>query len=159
MVQCETCNVWQHGVCMGYESEHQAQADDYYCEKCRPEMHQELLKCVLRFPIHPYTYSCRKLSKKARHSSITSRLSRSHSPHLAKQASKRRNTMNSRDAAFDQNLKEILETTAAEAGAVPEASTVNENLDPEEEIDVAAGGRKKRRRSDDDACVFHFRMS
>jgi hypothetical protein len=44
MVQCETCKVWQHGLCMGYESEDQLHDDDYYCEKCRPEQHTDLLK-------------------------------------------------------------------------------------------------------------------
>lgn len=47
MVQCEICNVWQHGLCMGFESEAQlAAAADYYCEQCKPERHQDLLKCV-----------------------------------------------------------------------------------------------------------------
>jgi PHD-finger len=49
MVQCETCKVWQHGLCMGYESEDQLHDDDYYCEQCRPEMHTELLKYVGRY--------------------------------------------------------------------------------------------------------------
>jgi len=44
MVQCETCKVWQHGLCMGYQSEEQVHDDDYYCEICRPELHAELLK-------------------------------------------------------------------------------------------------------------------
>lgn len=48
MVQCETCKVWQHGLCMGYESEDQVHDADYYCELCRPELHGDLLKCVLR---------------------------------------------------------------------------------------------------------------
>lgn len=47
MVQCEICNVWQHGLCMGFESEAQlAAAADYYCEQCKPERHQDLLKFV-----------------------------------------------------------------------------------------------------------------
>lgn len=43
MVQCETCNVWQHGLCMGYQAEADI-PDEYCCEQCRPESHQELLK-------------------------------------------------------------------------------------------------------------------
>ncbi|KIY73101.1 hypothetical protein CYLTODRAFT_485815 [Cylindrobasidium torrendii FP15055 ss-10] len=114
MVQCETCKVWQHGLCMGYESEDQLHDDDYYCEMCRPDMHTELL-------------SRRKVSRsKAR------QISRSHSPTLSRQPAKRRNTMNSRDAAFDENLKEILESTAAEAGDEGETS--------------ADSGTKKRKR-------------
>ncbi|KAJ6586970.1 hypothetical protein DFH09DRAFT_1142129 [Mycena vulgaris] len=146
MVQCETCKVWQHGLCMGYDSEALLQDDDYYCEQCRPEFHTEYLK---------------KSRRKARHSSTTShhtaappRQSRSHSPSYLKQPSKRRNTMNSRDAAFDENLKEILETTAAEAGATHDpAAPVNGNGHPELEEDgePAPANRKKRKRTEDDA--------
>lgn len=44
MVQCETCEVWQHGLCVGYEDEGQVASIDYYCEQCRPDLHQDLLK-------------------------------------------------------------------------------------------------------------------
>ncbi|KAJ7096274.1 hypothetical protein C8R44DRAFT_812596 [Mycena epipterygia] len=149
MVQCETCKVWQHGLCMGYDSEAQLHDDDYYCEQCRPDFHTEYLK---------------KSRRKARHSSTTShhttaaapRQSRSHSPSFLKQPSKRRNTMNSRDAAFDENLKEILETTAAEAGATHDpAAPVNGNGHPEvdEDGEPAPANRKKRKRTEDDAPV------
>ncbi|KAG7098596.1 hypothetical protein E1B28_000521 [Marasmius oreades] len=153
MVQCETCKVWQHGLCMGFESEDQLHDDDYYCEQCRPELHTELLK---------------KLSKRARQSSTTSHHTavptssttfRSHSPtHTSKQPSKRRNTMNSRDAAFDENLKEILESSAAEAGTGLEtASLVSNNgnaltspPDAEDSVETAPNNRKKRKRADND---------
>ncbi|KAJ7703149.1 hypothetical protein B0H17DRAFT_1166951, partial [Mycena rosella] len=146
MVQCETCKVWQHGLCMGYDSEAQLHDDDYYCEQCRPDFHTEYLK---------------KSRRKARHSSTTShhtaaapRQSRSHSPSFLKQPSKRRNTMNSRDAAFDENIKEILETTAAEAGATHDpAAPVNGNghAEVDEDGETAPGNRKKRKRTEDDA--------
>ena len=51
MVQCETCKVWQHGLCMGYISEDQVHDDDYYCELCKPQMHEDLLKQVLSHSI------------------------------------------------------------------------------------------------------------
>ncbi|KAI6134538.1 hypothetical protein EV401DRAFT_1905784 [Pisolithus croceorrhizus] len=145
MVQCETCNVWQHGLCMGFKSEVELQ-DDYHCEQCKPERHQELFK---------------RLAKKARQSSThshltTSRLSRSHSPtHLSKPP-KRRNTMNSRDAAFDESLKEIMEATAAEAAAVTElpSSSVNAADNGQTEThDDESSGRRKRKRAEDDPPV------
>ncbi|KAJ7346671.1 hypothetical protein DFH08DRAFT_868993 [Mycena albidolilacea] len=145
MVQCETCKVWQHGLCMGYDSEAQLHDDDYYCEQCRPDFHTEYLK---------------KSRRKARHSSTTShhttvplRQSRSHSPSMPKQPSKRRNTMNSRDAAFDENLKEILETTAAEAGAPHDPAVPNGNGHPDvdEDGEPTPPNRKKRKRTEDDA--------
>ena len=58
MVQCETCKVWQHGLCMGYESEDQLHDDDYYCEQCRPELHSDLLK----YDSHSICYLCTELT-------------------------------------------------------------------------------------------------
>ncbi|KAJ6593946.1 hypothetical protein B0H19DRAFT_1205351 [Mycena capillaripes] len=144
MVQCETCKVWQHGLCMGYDSEAQLHDDDYYCEQCRPDFHTDYLK---------------RARRKARHSSTTSappRQSRSHSPSLLKQPSKRRNTMNSRDAAFDENLKEILETTAAEAGATHDPAappTTNGHPDVDDDGEPTPPNRKKRKRIEDDASA------
>jgi hypothetical protein len=60
--------------------------------------------------------------------------------------------MNSRDAAFDESLKEIIEATAAEAAAHDRgtSATVNGNGEFFEDGDAGPGGRKKRKRSDDD---------
>lgn len=157
---------------MGYESEDQLHDDDYYCEQCRPELHTDVVKCEL----HSFQSSMSndlyrsKRKRKPRQSSAASaahpsasRVSRSHSPtqllnsnKLAHfQPSKRRLTMNSRDAAFDENLKEVLEATAVEAGvAEPSAFLTNGNGHAEEEdVEMAGNGpsnRKKRRRSDDE---------
>jgi hypothetical protein len=46
MVQCETCNAWQHGLCMGYYSEADLPPGDYHCERCRPDLHTEILEQV-----------------------------------------------------------------------------------------------------------------
>lgn len=59
--------------------------------------------------------------------------------------------MNSRDAAFDESLKEIIEATAAEAAAVQDV--------PVEDIlstvpDITDNGKKKRKRVDEDKYVF-----
>ncbi|KAI6040297.1 hypothetical protein EDC04DRAFT_2678434 [Pisolithus marmoratus] len=142
MVQCETCNVWQHGLCMGFKSEVELQ-DDYHCEQCKPERHQELF---------------RRLAKKTRQSSThshltTSRLSRSHSPTHTSKPPKRRNTMNSRDAAFDESLKEIMEATAAEAAAATDIQNTTANAvanGQEETHDDDSSSRRKRKRAEDD---------
>ncbi|KAJ7783225.1 hypothetical protein B0H16DRAFT_484910 [Mycena metata] len=155
MVQCETCKVWQHGLCMGYEMEAQLHDDDYYCEQCRPDFHTEYLKKARRKARHSSTTS--------HHTAVAPRQSRSHSPSLLKQPSKRRNTMNSRDAAFDENIKEILETTAIEAGTIhdPAAPSLNGNghAELDDDGEPVPPNRKKRKRTDDDASefpVFHF---
>ena len=64
--------------------------------------------------------------------------------------------MNSRDAAFDESLKELIEATAAEAAAVtdPQKPGVNGCTSGQSEVpDDDSNGRKKRKRGDDDACV------
>ena len=38
-VQCERCQVWQHGFCMGFVSENSV-PDIYYCELCEPAFHR-----------------------------------------------------------------------------------------------------------------------
>jgi hypothetical protein len=56
--------------------------------------------------------------------------------------------MNSRDAAFDESLKEIIEATAAEAAAVQDAFLTSPN--ETEPAEVVSGGKKKRKRMEDD---------
>lgn len=54
--------------------------------------------------------------------------------------------MNSRDAAFDESLKEIIEATAAEAAAVDPSP--NDTIVPPTEGNDAA--KKKRKRVEED---------
>jgi hypothetical protein len=69
MIQCDTCNVWQHGACVGIPTEEETPdgtsaiipsqcelipdlarlstprvSAEYYCEKCRPDLHLTLKK-------------------------------------------------------------------------------------------------------------------
>ena len=93
-----------------------------------------------------------------------------------KQPPKRRNTMNSRDAAYEQEMQLILEATAAEAAATaaeatkettgkeslvaspptmnghgPDAPREGDAV-PEPEPDIS-GARRKRKRTDDERCA------
>lgn len=66
--------------------------------------------------------------------------------------------MNSRDAAFDESLKEIIEATAAEAAAAHDTMSVTSNghingMVEEDDIDQVLSGRRKRKRTEDDALV------
>lgn len=59
--------------------------------------------------------------------------------------------MNSRDAAFDESLKEIIEATAAEAATHNHSAPNHINGDAEAvDEDGTVGGRKKRKRTEDD---------
>ncbi|KAI0029979.1 hypothetical protein K488DRAFT_72554 [Vararia minispora EC-137] len=154
MVQCETCQVWQHGPCMGFETEAELPQGDYYCEQCKPEHHLELLKS-LAAP-QPSRNRQRRPPGPETAAQPTSRASRSHSPSHLK-PTKRRNTMNSRDAAYDESLQEIMAATALEAAALrPPTPSVSGSVNGAAEDDgppqdATTNGRKKRKRTDDDA--------
>lgn len=173
MIQCEMCKAWQHGLCMGFASESAIPQGDYYCEQCKPEDHVELLKYVLTWPICHYSIPIssdsllrkasrrqqRQGSEKSHHTSHVPRTSRSHSPSYLLKPPKRRNTMNSRDAAYEESLKELLDSTANEAGAPMDdkdirGSTVAPEEGAEDYVEMAPPGRKKRKRTDDDQYVI-----
>lgn len=48
MIQCDSCQAWQHNECMEVSEDPDELADDYFCELCRPEDHVELLAKVAR---------------------------------------------------------------------------------------------------------------
>jgi len=41
MIQCERCQKWQHGGCMGYETPDDV-PDSYACEQCRPDLYKDV---------------------------------------------------------------------------------------------------------------------
>ncbi|KAL1413061.1 Histone deacetylase complex subunit [Vanrija albida] len=47
MIQCDKCNVWQHGGCVGIWGDDEA-PDEYFCEECRPDLHTALRKWIRR---------------------------------------------------------------------------------------------------------------
>ncbi|GJE92725.1 hypothetical protein PsYK624_088810 [Phanerochaete sordida] len=168
MAECDGCHAWQHGSCMGFESP-ETMPQLYYCEKCKPDLYPDLL---------------RRHGKRARGNSIAShvnnaRSSRSHSPtYLIKQPPKRRNTMNSRDAMYEQEMRAIIEATAAEAAAaeagrdpdgrepfVTSPAALN-GLDtkpidtiPEPEPEIVSARRKRKRTEDDSTSTKRARSA
>lgn len=38
-IQCDNCQVWQHGGCVGLLDESMS-PDEYFCEECKPEYHK-----------------------------------------------------------------------------------------------------------------------
>ncbi|KAJ6438812.1 tat pathway signal sequence [Purpureocillium lavendulum] len=47
-ISCETCFVWQHNVCVGVSSFEDEIPENYWCERCRPQDHKELLEGMAR---------------------------------------------------------------------------------------------------------------
>ncbi|KAI0823369.1 hypothetical protein BC628DRAFT_1325067 [Trametes gibbosa] len=160
MAQCEECKAWQHGVCMGY-ADAELVPQHYFCEQCKPELWTDLIE--------------QWAVKRARQSSTRShppttplvpnapRSSRSHSPTIFMKAPKRRNTMNSRDAAYEESVQALIEATKSEAisfdlpprtpvSAVSVNGSANGHAHPEHDTELVTNPKKKRKRIDDDAA-------
>ncbi|KKA30164.1 hypothetical protein TD95_001164 [Thielaviopsis punctulata] len=121
-VQCDVCKVWQHGACVGIMTE-ESSPDEYYCEKCRKDLHKIHTASNGQRYSH-YTFATR-LSRansrtapnskdKDKDGALTSRSGRASS---ASQTAKRRSTMNSRDAAYDEEeeLRRAIEASKEDA--------------------------------------------
>jgi hypothetical protein len=47
-IGCETCFAWQHNVCVGVSHFEDDIPENYWCERCKPENHKELLDGIER---------------------------------------------------------------------------------------------------------------
>ncbi|KAF8429136.1 hypothetical protein EV426DRAFT_209822 [Tirmania nivea] len=104
-IQCDKCHVWQHGFCVGI-TDNALAPDNYFCEQCRPNFHKLVVrphgpKTSLYLPLHVETSP---VESPQSHKDMTS--------------TKRRSTMNSRDAAYDEAvLQRVLEESKSDARA------------------------------------------
>ncbi|KAL4872469.1 hypothetical protein BDV12DRAFT_162261 [Aspergillus spectabilis] len=137
-IQCDSCKVWQHGGCVGIMDEAMS-PDEYFCEECRKDLHRirsetngsyssQYLPVV---PIPSSTVSSRD-SSRDNSKRVKDQKSRNSD---AFPNPKRRSTMNSRDAAYDE--EEQLRR------AIEESKEDTKSLDGEE----VALRRAKRSRS------------
>ncbi|KAF0318063.1 Histone deacetylase complex subunit CTI6 [Colletotrichum sp. SAR11_59] len=121
-VQCDVCKVWQHGACVGIFTE-ESSPDEYFCEKCRNDLHkihtasngQRYSNYLpLNRPSHATSRAASLVKDGTRSPKETSKNGRASS---ATQAQKRRSTMNSRDAAYDEDeqLRRAIEASKEEA--------------------------------------------
>jgi hypothetical protein len=47
-ISCETCDAWQHNICVGVSGFEEDIPEYYWCEQCKPEDHKELLEAMAR---------------------------------------------------------------------------------------------------------------
>ncbi|GAP91814.1 putative phd-finger domain-containing protein [Rosellinia necatrix] len=128
-VQCEICNTWQHGACVGFTTEESNPEDvEYYCEQCRKDLHKIYTasngqKYSIFLPIHRPSRSASRATSAAKEDARSPKSGNSKSSRAsaaAQHASKRRSTMNSRDAAYDEEeqLRRAIEASKTET--IPE---------------------------------------
>ncbi|KAJ0123051.1 PHD-finger domain-containing protein [Diaporthe amygdali] len=141
-VQCDVCNVWQHGACVGIMSE-DTTPDEYYCEECRKDLHKVHIasngqRYSHYFPILPNLRKSTTRSRSPKEKDSKERETRSGRQSSITQASKRRSTMNSRDAAYDEEeqLRLAIEASKEVVGA-------------DSAIESTSGSRRSKRGRDD----------
>ncbi|RDL40832.1 FYVE zinc finger [Venustampulla echinocandica] len=107
-LQCDVCKVWQHGYCVGIMNEDMS-PDEYFCELCRPDLHKIFAAPNGQRYSHylPLYQSLSQTTSRAasfsKDGTRSPRGSKSGRPSSSLQsAAKRRSTMNSRDAAYDE---------------------------------------------------------
>ncbi|KAI8851595.1 hypothetical protein BC829DRAFT_110656 [Chytridium lagenaria] len=127
--QCDKCDVWQHLICMGLNKKKLPK--NYYCEKCKPQNHPNLMKAKKTNPsttavsapaaVTTSTTSHRGSSNRSSQSNITTpsapaqqtppppaaastSTSSKNASAAAATSARKRNTMNSRDAALVEGV-------------------------------------------------------
>ncbi|KAJ5176648.1 Zinc finger PHD-type [Penicillium canariense] len=114
-IQCDLCKVWQHGGCVGIMDEEMS-PDEYFCEECRKDLHRiqgepNGQRSSTYLPVAPASSPAPSSRASSRDTSRRSRDPKSRGSEGANP--KRRSTMNSRDAAYDE--EELIRRAIAES--------------------------------------------
>ncbi|PMD63326.1 uncharacterized protein K444DRAFT_523524 [Hyaloscypha bicolor E] len=120
-LQCDVCKVWQHGGCVGIMNE-DTSPEEYFCEECRKDLHKIFTAPNGQRYSHylPLYQSLSRTTSRAasfsKDGTRSPRGSKSGRPSSSLQSAKRRSTMNSRDAAYDEEeqLRRAIEASKGE---------------------------------------------
>ncbi|OTA82004.1 hypothetical protein M434DRAFT_401169 [Hypoxylon sp. CO27-5] len=126
-VQCEVCNTWQHGACVGFAEESNPEDVQYFCEKCRKDLHKIYTasngqKYSIFLPIHRSSRAASRATSMVKDGAQSPKGSSAKNSRSSANAhtSKRRSTMNSRDAAYDEEEQLRRAIEASKEDAIPE---------------------------------------
>lgn len=121
-IQCDICKVWQHGGCVGIMDE-ATSPEEYFCEQCRKDLHKITTTANGRKYSH---YLPMRESKSPQSSPVPAAKEKSKKSRDGKKSQAnadntskgRRSTMNSRDAAYEEEqLRRAIEESKREGGA------------------------------------------
>ncbi|QDS69345.1 hypothetical protein FKW77_003754 [Venturia effusa] len=162
-IQCDDCLVWQHGGCVSI-MEQSAVPDNYYCEECKPDLHQIFKstsgqKYSRYLPVwektHPKSHRKMSLVKDTietpkpagkEKEKEKERAPRTNASASAEPFGKRRSTMNSR-AAYDEDevLRKVLEESKAEGTSVTEGGASRKGKRTRDDsVDVKSDAKRQR---------------
>ncbi|MCJ1276629.1 hypothetical protein MMC21_004435 [Puttea exsequens] len=120
-IQCDNCHVWQHGGCVGLLDENTS-PDEYFCEQCHPELHRVATMANGRKHSHYVPAEDANSDHSSpvptpKSNSRKSRDSKAAQMNSATVDKGRRSTMNSRDAAYEEEqLRLAIEESKREGG-------------------------------------------
>ncbi|EEP78877.1 conserved hypothetical protein [Uncinocarpus reesii 1704] len=148
-IQCDSCKVWQHGGCVGIMEE-ALSPDEYFCEKCRKDLHKVIVsgngqKSTQYLPV------AGSLSPPSS-SSATRENSRNARDKKARdngEAPKRRSTMNSREAAYDEEelLRRAIEESKEDSKSVNEETIIRRGKRTRSDSEITKQTAKRQRTS------------
>ncbi|MCJ1307999.1 hypothetical protein MMC25_001649 [Agyrium rufum] len=162
-IQCDTCSVWQHGGCVGILDEEMS-PEEYFCEQCRKDLHKLAntatgQKYSRYLPVHEDEFldESPEPDRNARRSR-NSKQSKATSEFLA---GKRRSTMNSREAAYDevQEFQRAIEESKKESVAKPDGSVRRNKRSRSESQDGIENVKRQRTNSHSSSSTKRRRAS
>ncbi|CAD6587963.1 MAG: hypothetical protein ASARMPRED_003362 [Alectoria sarmentosa] len=121
-IQCDVCKVWQHGGCIGIMDE-ATSPEEYFCEQCRKDLHKITTTIKGRnyshyLPMRDSQSLQSSPAPAAKEKSKKSRDGRKSQANADNTSKGRRSTMNSRDAAYEEEqLRRAIEESKREGGA------------------------------------------
>ncbi|ANB14505.1 Cti6p [Sugiyamaella lignohabitans] len=106
-IQCDQCQVWQHGFCVGFSSETEV-PDVYYCEWCRPDFHLVVVRPWGKTSSYlPHADPNANAAKEDDGSSVSNGNDDEHSSgSRSSRAQRHRKDLNERDGYFDKKEKD-----------------------------------------------------
>ncbi|KAJ5689521.1 Zinc finger PHD-type [Penicillium macrosclerotiorum] len=124
-IQCDSCKVWQHGGCVGIMDE-ETSPDEYFCEECRKDLHRirgepNGQRSSTYLPVAPASSPAPSSRASSRDTARRSRDPKSRASEGASNP-KRRSTMNSRDAAYDEEelIRRAIEESKEDTKSIPD---------------------------------------
>ncbi|KAL8972649.1 MAG: hypothetical protein Q9183_000427 [Haloplaca sp. 2 TL-2023] len=148
-IQCDVCQVWQHGGCVGIMDDATA-PDEYFCELCRKDLHV-IMETGTGPKRSTYLPAQDKSSPRPSSSPVPQDTSkrkteegRSSRPNAETLAGKRRSTMNSRDASYYE--MEQFQRAIEESSALAAASGSRKGKRTRDESDEPDDDNKRQRK-------------
>ncbi|SLM34916.1 Zinc finger, RING/FYVE/PHD-type [Lasallia pustulata] len=151
-IQCDMCKVWQHGGCVGILDEAMS-PEEYFCEECRKDLHRITTapngqKSSLYLPVQD-TVSAEASPEPPTRDRNSRRSKEAKALGLSAEAmsGKRRSTMNSRDAAYDEaeQLRRAIEESKKQGGSTSVDTSIRRGKRSRSDSEERKEGIKRQR--------------